>query len=620
MNEPVGRIVSLVSAALLLGACGGGGGDAGGTPTPPASTGTAQIYGIVNTFFGNQLVGTTSAPQSITLTSSGTAPLVISSVTVTGPFAAGGTCGGTVAVGATCTLTVTFTPTAVGAVAGVVTIASNAPGPAYTISIGATGYVASGWVQGQFPASRTKAARCAAPRPGTSDQPGSAVDERNWLRSWTNELYLWYDEVPDRDPGLYGTNAAYFDVLKSPSKDKFHFTYLTSDWIALSQTGVSAGYGATFVLLARTPPRNALVAYTEPGSPAAAIGITRGAKVLTVDGADLVNANDQPSIDRLNAGLFPAAAGETHTFSILDPGATTARTVTLVSANVTSVPVQNTKTLATASGSVGYLLFNDHIATSEAALVTAFTALKNAGVGDLVLDIRYNGGGYLDVASEVAFMIAGPAATTGRTFEVMQFNAKHPTVNPVTSQPIVPIDFHATTQGFSLAPGQALPTLNLPRVFILTGTGTCSASESIINSLRGVDLQVIQIGSTTCGKPYGFYPTDNCGTTYFSIQFKGVNAKGFGDYLNGFSPANTATGPGIAVPGCSVADDFAHALGDPLEGRLAAALSYRTAGSCTTPPSGVMKLQATIDAGYVPPAGDGVVIKSPWQENRIVRD
>ena len=58
-----------------------------------------------------------------------------------------------------------------------------------------------------------------------------------------------------------------------------------------------------------------------------------------------------------------------------------------------------------------------------------------------------------------------------------------------------------------------------------------------MNGLRGVGVEVIQIGSTTCGKPYGFYPTDNCGTTYFTIQFKGVNDAGFGDYSDGFSPA-----------------------------------------------------------------------------------
>jgi hypothetical protein len=124
-------------------------------------------------------------------------------------------------------------------------------------------------------------------------------------------------------------------------------------------------------------------------------------------------------------------------------------------------------------------------------------------------------------------------------------------------------------------------------VFVLTGPETCSASEAVINGLRGVNVQVIQIGSTTCGKPYGFYPQDNCGTTYFSIEFQGDNAQGFGDYPDGFSPQNSAALTSAVLPGCSVADDFSHQLGDPAEGRLSEALDYRAGGSCTVPPTGV---------------------------------
>ena len=74
-----------------------------------------------------------------------------------------------------------------------------------------------------------------------------------------------------------------------------------------------------------------------------------------------------------------------------------------------------------------------------------------------------------------------------------------------------------------MAQGEPLPTLDLDRVFVLTGPGTCSASEAIINGLRGIDVEVILIGETTCGKPHGFYPADNCGTTYFTVQFEIVN-------------------------------------------------------------------------------------------------
>jgi hypothetical protein len=73
-------------------------------------------------------------------------------------------------------------------------------------------------------------------------------------------------------------------------------------------------------------------------------------------------------------------------------------------------------------------------------------------------------------------------------------------------------------------------------VFVLTSADTCSASESIVNGLRGAGVTVHLVGSTTCGKPYGFYPQDNCGTTYFAIQFQGVNFLGFGDYADGFTP------------------------------------------------------------------------------------
>lgn len=486
------------------------------------------------------------------------------------------------------------------------------------------------WVADKFAASSSFAEQCAKPRSGVdtlsgknyTDVQGTALDEKNWLRSWTNELYLWYDEVVDQDPASFTSDSSYFDVLKTKGlsasgalKDRFHFTYATTTWEQLSESGIEAGYGATFTITAATPPRSAVVAYTEPGSPAtnAPANLVRGTQLLSIDGVDLVTADDQASIDTLNAGLSPQTIGESHTFTVQDPGATSARTITLVSASVTTTPVQDVQTIATSTGKVGYFLFTDHIATAESELISAFNTLKAAAVTDLVLDIRYNGGGYLDIASEVAYMIAGPAATTGQTFELTQFNSKHTTTNPITGQSIQPVDFHATSQGFSTTAGQALPTLNLSRVYLITGAGTCSASESIINSLQGVNVQVVLVGATTCGKPYGFYPADNCAVTYFSIQFRGVNAKNFGDYSDGFRPANSTSTAGVAVPGCAVADDFTHALGDASERRLASALSYRASGVCPVPPASVAPQSARATNG------DGTVIKSLWRSNRIYR-
>lgn len=149
-----------------------------------------------------------------------------------------------------------------------------------------------------------------------------------------------------------------------------------------------------------------------------------------------------------------------------------------------------------------------------------------------------------------------------------------------------------------------LPQLGLGRVFVLAGADTCSASESIVNGLRGAGVEVIHVGGPTCGKPYGFYPTDNCGTTYFSIQFQGVNHLGFGDYTDGF------------VPQCPVADDFSRDLGDPLEDRIDVALGYRASGTCT-PLVGSRGPLARLGLP-APPPDQPTLVRSPARENRLV--
>jgi hypothetical protein len=272
------------------------------------------------------------------------------------------------------------------------------------------------------------------------------------------------------------------------------------------------------------------------------------------------------------------------------------------------VPVA--KVVQTAAGNVGYLLFNDHILTAEQPLISAIEKMRAEGANDLVLDLRYNGGGYLFLASQLSYMIAGDSRSSGQTFEQLQFNDKHTSVDPVSGQPLTPFPFLSTTRA-----GQPLPTLNQSRVYVLTTSTTCSASESIINGLRGIGVHVVQIGATTCGKPYGFYPKDNCGTTYFSIQFRGVNAIGFGDYADGFAPGSSLGSPSSYAPGCSVADDFSYALGDPNEDLFETAIAYRVGLSC--PASVVRKPSLTKPLnGATGEPNDAVVVKSPLLMNR----
>jgi carboxyl-terminal processing protease len=484
---------------------------------------------------------------------------------------------------------------------------------------------ASTWQTGVFQPSANFDAKCVTPRAGTSDRLGTVTDQNNWLRSWSNELYLWYGEIPDRDPAL-STTADYFDLLMTPAttasgarKDKFHFTYDTPVWQALSQGGIEAGYGAEFAVLAPTPPRRIVVAFTDPGT-TAATNLARGDEILQVDGVDAVNGGTQANVNTLNAGLFPATTGESHTFQVRNTAGVT-RMVTMSSSSITHTPVPIVTTFPSASGPVGYIQFNDHIATAETPLINAINTLKTANVTDLILDLRYNGGGYLDMASELAYMIGNTTLTAGKTFEKIVFNDKNPSRNPVTGEALTPTPF-ISTSGFQAPLNAALPTLNLMKLYVLVGPGTCSASESIINSLRGAGVDVYLIGSTTCGKPYGFYPQDNCNVTYFTIQFRGENAANFGDYADGFSPANTTHNVGTTVPGCSVADDFAHAMGDAAEGRIAAALAFRASNNLTCPAaSGVSPPQVEKASTSV----FGNQSRSLWvskpaaRQNRIIR-
>ena len=246
----------------------------------------------------------------------------------------------------------------------------------------------------------------------------------------------------------------------------------------------------------------------------------------------------------------------------LDPG---------VLANHTdAVPV--TKVVTTPGGRrAGYIQFNDHALGAQDDLITAFRQVQAGGAQDLVLDLRSNTGGFLYVAQAAASMITGPSAE-GRIFERLQYNDKRPqdtTNSTFLFSSRVQVE-DRTALGVNQNPlGTPLPQLNLPRVFILTSDHTCSASESIINSLRGIDVQVIRIGDTTCGKPYGFSQKNNCGLAYFPIEFKGTNAKGFGDYTAGIAPT------------CKVQDDPTVRADDPVADPLfRGALTFIDTGAC----------------------------------------
>jgi hypothetical protein len=307
--------------------------------------------------------------------------------------------------------------------------------------------------------------------------------------------------------------------------------------------------------------------------------LKRGDYLWRVDGMNLWEMTDESYFD----ALYPSQKNVTHFFEIITRDGS--QQVQLTANEIVSSPVPLTSILTVNSKKVGYLVFNEHIATATTPLITAVKQFQTAKIDDLVLDLRYNSGGFLYVADELASMLGG-STTFNRLFTYLEFNDKHPEKDE-------PYFFERT----SYENGTVLPLLSLKRVFVLTSNMTCSASEAIINALSPF-VEVIRIGSSTCGKPYGFHQENNCGAAYFAIDFQGKNAIGQTVPTAGFSPT------------CAANEDLNNDMGSPMESMLSTALYYQEHGTCPI-------TSLTQSAKIVQPRTVKEVYRAPWRSNMI---
>jgi len=480
------------------------------------------------------------------------------------------------------------------------------------------------WTAGTFAPSSEFKDQCAVPRTGNDpfnenqpypDTAGSEFTEKMWLRSWSDETYLWYDEIEDNNPDNFSSVAAYYDQLKTfqttdsgANKDNFHFSQPTEDFFKESQSGVVSGYGINWAFLSNTPPRVLRIAYLEDGSPAANAGLQRGDTILSADNVS-INDNTEAGIEILNEVLFNPTAGSTHNLKLRSNDGTE-KSINVVAGNITQTPVQNVNTLITENGTkVGYMQFNSHISIAQPELINAVNKFKTDMIDELVIDFRYNGGGVLALSAQLAYMVAGPANSRGFDYYQTIRNDKQPNDTPFPF-----IDFEIDYSTFQ-ATNNTLPDLNFSKVYVLSTEGTCSASEAFINGLKGINAEVILIGDKTCGKPYGFNPTHNCATTYFTIQFSGVNEQGFGEYSDGLRPTPTPQFD-ADVQGCLAADDFNHQLGDKNEGLLSTALFHIENNRCPISTQTAKIKQPNISVNALADTGLPLVPKQPlYKEN-----
>ena len=500
---------------------------------------------------------------------------------------------------------------ATGAVATSTTASEASPsviaGTSSTATLPSLGYTAASVAQ-----------QCVAPRTGEgfTDVQGTIETEKRWVRAHMDETYLFYKDVPVVDPArftpaayegsVFNTLRAYFSALRTPKvtasgKDVDQFSFVAPTQTRTNQqAGISSGYGISFARL--DDPNNATttvdirVLRVEPDSPGDLAGVERGDRVKSIDGVD-VNDSTDAGQRTLFAGLNPSSASKTTTFGLQASGSDDVEEVVVVSSsNIVTNPVEIAKTIRVGVSKVGYLALNSFSAVkAQTQLINAMKQFKTDGVKALVLDLRYNGGGIVLLANQLSYMI-GSADLKNKVFERSICNDKNPF--DACKQPNQFIDATIGDSVNNVTPDQDIPQLGLKRVFVLTTGSTCSASESVINGLSPY-LEVIRIGGTTCGKPFGFIVKDNCGTSYAALQIKSANANGFAEYEDGFAPK------------CTVADDLSRERGDPAELMLASAVNYIKTGSCQSVPKGAQKMTAPGDAKFK-------MMRSPMEEMRIM--
>ncbi|MPQ48785.1 hypothetical protein GCQ56_17420 [Marinifilum sp. N1E240] len=354
-----------------------------------------------------------------------------------------------------------------------------------------------------------------------------------------NEWYLWNDEIPNLNSDDYSSVNKYFENLLS-SKDRWSYIANLEELLAYFENGTYTGYGLAFKYDQNDELRVKLI-FSE--SPLVKEGITRGWKLMELNGNMISDLTDDQVLNELDKTsgnfVFENDLGEKKEFSAnqieLDQNSVLKREVIEYEGN-----------------KVAYLAFDSFIGSSEDDLNEAFDYFKANSADELVLDLRYNGGGSTYISNQLAGLI------TGNIFQGEIYSKT----------------FHnesKTNEDFTEAFYDQSSAYDFNRVFIITTSSTASASEMVINGLKPYlgEENVILIGSTTHGKPVGMYVFEEpkYDLAIVPISFSITNANDEGNYFEGISVDY------------EISDDLSHDFGDLDESNFRAALEYINQGS-----------------------------------------
>lgn len=397
-------------------------------------------------------------------------------------------------------------------------------------------------------------------KPAKEEAPALTQKINNFIKDAMDDVYLWYKELPDIDTRYEMDSEAYFNKLLY-TEDKWSF--VTDDIKSLEDSfeGVEKSYGwsLAFGRFSDTQTIFALVEFVYPNTPASEAGFKRGDMIFKMNDADIVDENYR---DLLSGNSISVSFGQ----YIIDQGISNVKNVSLTARELNLNPILVTSIIEDKGHKIGYLFYAQFIANYNTSLDTAFQYFQDEGITDLVVDLRYNPGGYTSAAQHFCSSIAPVDVVTQRsTLVTFQWNDKYQeywTENNVKNQ--LEVNF------LSSAPVK----LGLNKLHVLTGSGTASASELSITGLKPY-MDVTTVGETTYGKytasitlkPEDFYQTasyyedfDNWGIQPIVIRY--ANSQGVTDFKDGF------------IPNIEVEDDLwsPTPLGDKREALLKAAI------------------------------------------------
>lgn len=408
------------------------------------------------------------------------------------------------------------------------------------------------------------------PQPTAGAQCGT-LGQVTFVRDTLQEWYLWYGQLPDPDPAGFDSPEAYLQAVRYRPLDS-SYSYITEQ--AASEAFFSnsqfIGLGVSYRQTSATELR---VTQIFAASPAAQAGLRRGDYLVAIGGtavADLLRTGG------VGSAFGPNEVGVSVSMVWRTPSGQE-RQATLTKALVTIPTVSATRVFDNGGSRVGYIFFRNFVTPSTEALNRAFDRLRADGATDLVLDLRYNGGGLVDVARHLASLIGGEG-TSGRVFVKFRHNDKK-TANDETVL-------------FESKPN----ALDLPRLVVIATGSSASASELVINSLRPF-MSVTVVGERTFGKPVGQYGFDFCEKVLFPVAFATENAQGEADYFNGIRAD------------CAAADDLDRQIADPAEASLAEALHVLRTGGCSGRAAAEVEVQ-TRRRAVVPRPYEG----DPWRQ------